>query len=44
MGLVTEAFGNKELEHIHGHLAIGHVRYTTAGDSKIENAHRLFLI
>lgn len=41
MGLVTEAFGNKELEHIHGHLAIGHVRYTTAGDSKLENAQPL---
>ncbi|WP_134699687.1 amidophosphoribosyltransferase [Ammoniphilus sp. YIM 78166] len=41
MGLVTEAFGNKELEQIKGHLAIGHVRYTTAGESKIENAQPL---
>ncbi len=41
MGLVTEAFGNEELKEIHGHLAIGHVRYTTAGESKIENAQPL---
>lgn len=41
MGLVTEAFGNEELKEIEGHLAIGHVRYTTAGESKIENAQPL---
>lgn len=41
MGLVTEAFGNKELDKIKGHMAIGHVRYTTAGDSRIENAQPL---
>ncbi|MBP1930074.1 amidophosphoribosyltransferase [Ammoniphilus resinae] len=41
MGLVTEAFGNDELDHLRGHIAIGHVRYTTAGESKIENAQPL---
>jgi amidophosphoribosyltransferase len=41
MGLVTEAFNNNELDQIHGHIAIGHVRYTTAGESKIENAQPL---
>jgi len=41
MGLVTEAFGNNELDKLHGHIAIGHVRYTTAGESKIENAQPL---
>jgi amidophosphoribosyltransferase len=41
MGLVTEAFGNNELAEISGHIAIGHVRYTTAGESKIENAQPL---
>ena len=41
MGLVTEAFSNNELEQIKGSMAIGHVRYTTAGDSRIENAQPL---
>ncbi|RKD21089.1 amidophosphoribosyltransferase [Ammoniphilus oxalaticus] len=41
MGLVTEAFGNNELEQIDGHLAIGHVRYTTAGNRKLEDAQPL---
>lgn len=41
MGLVTEAFNNNELSRIHGHIAIGHVRYTTAGESKLENAQPL---
>jgi amidophosphoribosyltransferase len=41
MGLVTEAFSNNELGKIHGRAAIGHVRYTTAGESKIENAQPL---
>lgn len=41
MGLVTEAFNGGKLEEIHGKMAIGHVRYTTAGESKIENAQPL---
>ncbi|HBI05391.1 MAG TPA: amidophosphoribosyltransferase, partial [Paenibacillaceae bacterium] len=41
MGLVTEAFNNNELSRIHGHISIGHVRYTTAGESKLENAQPL---
>ncbi|WCN37496.1 amidophosphoribosyltransferase [Aneurinibacillus uraniidurans] len=41
MGLVTEAFNGGQLEEIHGKMAIGHVRYTTAGESKIENAQPL---
>jgi amidophosphoribosyltransferase len=41
MGLVTEAFGNNELDNIYGSMAIGHVRYTTAGESRIENAQPL---
>lgn len=41
MGLVTEAFGNDELNRLHGRTAIGHVRYTTAGESRLENAQPL---
>ncbi|MDR1429122.1 MAG: amidophosphoribosyltransferase [Spirochaetaceae bacterium] len=38
MGLVDEVFGHAELDQIEGPAAIGHVRYSTAGSSSIENA------
>nr|WP_307341243.1 amidophosphoribosyltransferase [Caldalkalibacillus uzonensis] len=41
MGLVTDVFLNDRLSHLQGNRAIGHVRYTTAGDSRIENAQPL---
>jgi len=41
MGLVTDAFANDALDKLHGNRAIGHVRYTTAGESRIENAQPL---
>lgn len=41
MGLVTEAFANNALNKLSGENAIGHVRYTTAGESKLENAQPL---
>lgn len=41
MGLVSEVFTEGVLEKIHGHMAIGHVRYSTAGGSTIENAQPL---
>ena len=37
-GLVGDAFSRGELEGLPGHLAIGHVRYSTAGDSSLRNA------
>ncbi len=37
-GLVGEAFSRGELEGLPGHLAIGHVRYSTQGDSSLRNA------
>src|SRR4030095_11508541 len=40
-GRVGEAFGKGELEKLKGHLAIGHVRYSTAGDSGMRNAQPL---
>lgn len=42
MGLVAEAFAGVDLQTFRGNIAIGHTRYTTAGSSKIENAHPLF--
>jgi amidophosphoribosyltransferase len=41
MGLVTEAFANDALQKLTGNRAIGHVRYTTAGESRLENAQPL---
>ena len=38
MGQVAEAFNEQTLEKLPGHLAIGHTRYSTAGESKLENA------
>lgn len=41
MGLVSEVFNEKELESMRGKAAIGHVRYSTTGDSRVENAQPL---
>lgn len=38
MGLVGEVFDPPTLAQLSGNLAIGHVRYSTAGSSTIENA------
>src|SRR5439155_7621193 len=37
-GLVADAFSKGEMEKLPGHLAIGHVRYSTAGGGGIRNA------
>jgi amidophosphoribosyltransferase len=37
MGLVSEVFNERTLENLPGHLAIGHVRYSTTGASNITN-------
>ncbi|HZC34172.1 MAG TPA: class II glutamine amidotransferase, partial [Chthoniobacterales bacterium] len=38
MGLVSQVFGEKELEGLKGNRAIGHVRYSTTGSSNLKNA------
>jgi amidophosphoribosyltransferase len=38
MGQVADAFNEATLEKLPGHIAIGHTRYSTAGDSNLENA------
>ncbi len=38
MGLVPEVFNEDILQSLKGHLAIGHVRYSTTGSSNIINA------
>lgn len=38
MGLVSEIFNESILNDLHGHIAIGHVRYSTTGSSIAKNA------
>ncbi len=38
MGLIHEVFANGDVAKLKGPVGIGHVRYTTAGDSHIRNA------
>jgi amidophosphoribosyltransferase len=38
MGYVADAFNERALAGLPGSAAIGHVRYSTAGESKLENA------
>jgi amidophosphoribosyltransferase len=38
MGHVADAFDEGALEALPGHLAIGHTRYSTAGESRLSNA------
>ncbi|MCP4570707.1 MAG: hypothetical protein GY841_24245, partial [FCB group bacterium] len=37
MGLVPEVFTEANLQQLSGHLAVGHVRYSTTGESCIIN-------
>jgi len=41
MGLVGEVFDRNILRSLPGHLAIGHVRYSTSGSSNLRNAQPL---
>ena len=42
MGLVADTFNEKVLARIEGRHAIGHVRYSTAGESHLRNAQPIF--
>jgi amidophosphoribosyltransferase len=41
MGLVNEVFNDKNLAELTGNIAVGHVRYSTAGGSRWENTQPL---
>jgi glutamate synthase domain-containing protein 1 len=43
MGLVADIFTEKRLSRIRGTLAIGHTRYSTAGDSALLNAQPIMV-
>jgi len=41
MGLVTEVFTKRDLDELEGHIAVGHVRYSTTGSSRPQNIQPL---
>ena len=43
VGLVGEVFTQEQLDSMHGQMAIGHVRYSTTGDPRRENAQPLVI-
>ena len=43
LGLVNEVFDEESLHSLYGNLGVGHVRYSTAGGSRAENAMPLVI-
>ena len=43
LGLVNEVFDEESLQELKGNLGVGHVRYSTAGGSRAENAMPLVI-
>ncbi|MDD6037567.1 MAG: amidophosphoribosyltransferase [bacterium] len=43
MGLVSEIFDKDVMSGLRGNIGIGHVRYSTTGESRLENAQPVFL-
>src|SRR5436190_15469532 len=43
MGYVADTFDGETLSHLGGQSAIGHVRYSTAGESKLSNAQPILI-
>ena len=43
MGHVADAFDEASLEALPGHIAIGHTRYSTAGESRLLNAQPILI-
>ena len=42
LGLVSQVFDEKTLESMHGHIAVGHCRYSTTGAATWDNAQPMF--
>ncbi|MFH0763867.1 MAG: amidophosphoribosyltransferase [Candidatus Omnitrophota bacterium] len=43
MGLVSDLFKESDLKKLKGHLAVGHVRYSTTGSSTVKNVQPLLI-
>ncbi|MFL0580088.1 amidophosphoribosyltransferase [Dietzia sp. 179-F 9C3 NHS] len=42
LGLVSQVFDEKTLESMHGHVSVGHCRYSTTGSTSWDNAQPMF--
>jgi amidophosphoribosyltransferase len=42
LGLVSQVFDEQSLSSLHGHIAVGHTRYSTTGSTTWENAQPAF--
>src|SRR5262249_55624307 len=42
LGLVSQVFDEQSLSSLHGHIAVGHTRYSTTGSPTWENAQPAF--
>lgn len=42
LGLVSQVFDEKTLDSMHGHIAVGHCRYSTTGAATWDNAQPMF--
>ncbi|MFH1174438.1 MAG: amidophosphoribosyltransferase [archaeon] len=42
-GMVSKAFSEEDFQHLHGNIALGHVRYSTTGESRLENVQPLLV-
>ncbi len=43
LGLLTEAIGPGDLADLRGHIAVGHVRYSTTGSGRVQNIQPLVI-
>ena len=43
-GLISEVFDEKQIQQLDGNIAIGHVRYSTAGGNTLENVQPLLSV
>ncbi len=43
LGLVSQVFNEDNLSHLHGHLGIGHTRYSTTGSPRLSNTQPYIL-
>jgi amidophosphoribosyltransferase len=43
MGHVSDSFDERTLDQLPGHIAIGHTRYSTAGESRLQNAQPILI-
>ena len=43
LGLLTEAIGTADLDTLPGHMAVGHVRYSTTGARRVQNIQPLVI-